>query len=63
MRRNQMIVVGILILLALAAVPCWRRGSPAIRLQFEPTNRLKRPSEEFWFGTDQFGRDVYSRVV
>ena len=24
---------------------------------------MKRPSEEFWFGTDQFGRDVYSRVI
>ena len=32
-------------------------------LSFDPLNRLKRPSAEFWFGTDQFGRDVYSRVV
>jgi peptide/nickel transport system permease protein len=62
-RRNPMIVVGVLILLALAALAVlapWLAGDP---LQFEPTNRLKRPSEAFWFGTDQFGRDVYSRVV
>ena len=45
------------------ALPSWRPGSPAILSQFEPINRLKRPSAEFWFGTDQFGRDVYSRVV
>jgi peptide/nickel transport system permease protein len=38
----------------------WLAGDP---LQFEPTNRLKRPSEQFWFGTDQLGRDVYSRVI
>jgi len=25
--------------------------------------RLEGPSGDFWFGTDQFGRDVYSRVM
>ena len=61
--RNKTIVGGVLILLALLAIALlapWLAGDP---LQFEPINRLKRPSEQFWFGTDQFGRDVYSRVV
>jgi peptide/nickel transport system permease protein len=61
--RNKTIIGGTLILLALLGVAIlapWLAGDP---LQFEPINRLKRPSEEFWFGTDQFGRDVYSRVV
>jgi peptide/nickel transport system permease protein len=61
--RNPTIVVGasilaLLVLMALLAP--WLAEDP---LGFEPTNRLKRPSAEFWFGTDQFGRDVYSRVV
>jgi peptide/nickel transport system permease protein len=62
-RRNKTIVGGTLILLTLVAIAVlapWLAGDP---LQFEPTNRLKRPSEAFWFGTDQFGRDVYSRVI
>jgi peptide/nickel transport system permease protein len=61
--RNKTIVGGTLILLALlglAILAPWLAGDP---LQFEPINRLKRPSDQFWFGTDQFGRDVYSRVV
>ncbi|TAM88843.1 MAG: ABC transporter permease [Candidimonas sp.] len=28
-----------------------------------PINRTKLPSEQFWFGTDMLGRDVYSRVI
>jgi peptide/nickel transport system permease protein len=28
-----------------------------------PINRLRAPSERFWFGTDQFGRDVFSRTI
>ena len=62
-KRHKTIVAGMAILVALVVVAIaapWLSGDP---LQFEPTNRLKRPSEAFWFGTDQFGRDVYSRVI
>ncbi|MBM3524162.1 MAG: ABC transporter permease [Alphaproteobacteria bacterium] len=63
LRRNKLIACGAAILATLvlvAIIAPWIAGDP---LNFEPTNRLKRPSELFWFGTDQFGRDVYSRVV
>lgn len=28
-----------------------------------PADRLERPSSAFWFGTDDLGRDVFSRVI
>ena len=63
MRRNPTVVVGTSILAAfvvVALIAPWIAGDP---LGFDPLNRLKRPSAEYWFGTDQLGRDVYSRVV
>ena len=62
-RRNPTIMIGGAILamfVLIAFFAPWLAGDP---LSFDPLNRLKRPSGEFWFGTDQFGRDVYSRVV
>ena len=38
----------------------WIAGDP---FRQAPINRLRPPSERFWFGTDQFGRDVFSRTV
>lgn len=31
--------------------------------QIMPIHRLKPPSWQFWFGTDNLGRDIFSRVV
>jgi len=61
--RNKTMIGGTLILLALLGIAILAPLLAGDPLQFEPINRLKRPSEQFWFGTDQFGRDVYSRVV
>jgi peptide/nickel transport system permease protein len=63
LRRNATVAVGAAILAAIALMAIlapWLAGDP---LAFEPTDRLKRPSEQFWFGTDRFGRDVFSRAV
>ena len=62
-RRNPTIVVGatLLALITLAALlaPFIARDPIA----FEPINRLKGPSAEFWLGTDSLGRDVYARMI
>lgn len=31
--------------------------------QMHPSRRLEGPSADFWFGTDSFGRDTYTRVI
>lgn len=32
-------------------------------LQTDYANMLKGPSADYWFGTDQLGRDIYSRIL
>ena len=62
-RRNPTIAFGgvLLFLLVLVAVigPSFV-GDP---FKIAPVNRLRPPSERWWFGTDQFGRDVFTRTV
>ena len=53
------IVLVIFVLLALLA-PWIAPYSPS---KLSVVNRLKPPGEMFWFGTDEFGRDVFSRTI
>ena len=62
-RRNPTIVIGgalLLIMVLLAVAAPWIAGNPQ---SMSPANRLKPPSAENWFGTDNLGRDVFARAV
>jgi peptide/nickel transport system permease protein len=62
-RRNPTIFVGgvlLSLLVALAIIGPWFVADP---FRQAPINRLRPPSERFWFGTDQFGRDIFSRTI
>jgi len=63
-RRHPTVVIGGLLLLAIViaalAAPWLGTVDP---ITIDPSNRLKGPSAEHWFGTDRFGRDIYSRVM
>jgi peptide/nickel transport system permease protein len=57
------LAIGVLlaaILLAVSLAPGLFAGPPEA---VEVTRRLESPSAQFWFGTDETGRDVYARVV
>lgn len=53
---------AVLVIIALMAVfaPLWVPLSP---VKLDAAHRLLPPSAQHWFGTDHFGRDLFSRVV
>jgi peptide/nickel transport system permease protein len=53
-------VIVVLIVLAAIFAPFLGTVDP---LALNPMQRLRVPSEANWFGTDQFGRDIWSRIV
>jgi len=63
LRRNPTIIAGVLLLAALAALALLAPWLTADPFKQAPINRLRPPSERFWFGTDQFGRDVFARTI
>ncbi|MBS3649346.1 D,D-dipeptide ABC transporter permease [Pseudaminobacter sp. 19-2017] len=63
-RQQPQMIVGMIIV---ALVLCTMVFAPWIA-PYEPTkldilNRLAPPSGNHWFGTDQIGRDIFSRVI
>ena len=64
LRRNPMAMLGLFIILFWAVVALAAPFS-SIRDPIAQTivDRLKPPSAQYWFGTDELGRDVFSRVI
>src|SRR5512141_2910021 len=64
LRRNPMAMLGLVIILfwAIAAIiaPFSSIRDP---LGQKIVDRLQPPSANYWFGTDELGRDVFSRVI
>jgi len=63
-RRNPLAMAGLLVVLALIALsllaPWLATHDPGVQ---DLGNRLARPSAAHWLGTDELGRDVYSRLL
>jgi peptide/nickel transport system permease protein len=64
--RNSMVVVGttiIAVMVALAVLaPILPMADPTPS-QINPEEKLLGPSTRHWFGTDELGRDIFSRVI
>ena len=62
--KNKAAVVGGLIIIFFVFValagPHLVKTDP---LEHDLLNKLQPPSKEHWFGTDNFGRDIFSRIV
>ncbi|MFQ5954238.1 MAG: ABC transporter permease [Kiloniellales bacterium] len=62
-RRHPTVVGGLTLLTVMVIVAL---GAPYVSsdpLALNPINRLKPPSQQSWFGTDMFGREIYSRTL
>ena len=63
-RRNPTIALGgvlLFLLVVMAVFAPWIAHTDPLKIA--PVNRLRPPSERWWFGTDQFGRDLFSRLL
>lgn len=58
-------LIGLIIIVALIALSLVSAFGllPYDPIKQDPPSRMQPPSAEHWFGTDQFGRDVFSRVA
>jgi peptide/nickel transport system permease protein len=62
-RRNPTIVAGAVILAMVAVLALLAPLFAGDPLAMTPAQRLRPPSAEFWFGTDNLGRDIFARTV
>jgi len=62
--RRKIALAGALVLLLILAMALLAPlVSPYDPMDLDPLVRLQGPSATHWFGTDHFGRDIFSRVV
>ena len=55
------LAIAALLILIISAVFAF--ASPYTPTQQEPINSFRSPSAEHWFGTDELGRDIFTRIL
>lgn len=64
LKRQVRLIFGVPILLVLVFFALFSEVlAPSDPYKIDTKNILKSPSREHWFGTDQIGRDILSRVI
>ncbi len=61
-KKRNLLALGVLLLVTVATITAslWLVQSPTY---IDSHQRLLGPSAKHWFGTDHFGRDIFSRVI
>lgn len=64
-KKNKLAMVGLVILsfLIIIAFSAPIISDYEVAINQNMRNRLQAPNKEHWFGTDQYGRDIFARVV
>ncbi|MGH7320790.1 MAG: ABC transporter permease [Candidatus Rokuibacteriota bacterium] len=63
MRKPVMLAVMLVLIACAVAIALAPRLAPHDPYRVDPTRRLEAPSREHWLGTDELGRDVWSRLL
>lgn len=62
--RNKSAVIGGIFILFFIIISIFAHFlTPYDPIEQDMLNKLQPPSSEHWFGTDNFGRDIFSRVI
>jgi peptide/nickel transport system permease protein len=62
-RRNPTVICGAGVLVFITVLTLMAPFITSDPLTIDPILRLKRPSAEYWFGTDHLGREIFSRTL
>ncbi|GAM72490.1 dipeptide transport system permease protein dppC [Vibrio sp. JCM 19236] len=63
-KNNPLLYIGLLLLITMvlaALFAPWIAPNDPAKMNF--AHKLQSPNSEFWFGTDNLGRDIFSRVL
>ncbi len=64
LRRNPVTLLGLGIIIFMTLVAIFGPSlAPYEPLDVKPAVRLEAPSRDHWMGTDEYGRDIFSRVI
>lgn len=64
LRRNKLAVAGMIVILLFIFMAIFADVIAPYGMDDQDyTNRLSPPSSQHWFGTDNFGRDIFSRII
>ncbi|MFN8413030.1 MAG: hypothetical protein U0Z26_11635 [Anaerolineales bacterium] len=61
--KHKLAVVAVVVLILLVLSSTFAFASPYDPRNQTPTNSLQKPSISHWFGTDELGRDLFTRIL